>query len=261
MQKKQLVLALLAGVAMPGAAQATLIDRGGGMIYDDVLNITWLQDANYAKTSRYDKGVAGDEWDKPGMMTWSEATAWAADLSYGGYTDWRLPTMIDTGAAGCDWKFSGTDCGYNVQMFDASSGTVYSEMAYMYYVNLGLKPLYKPVGTYNRNSDFGLWGNGTLDSNGGTDSYGQNDVGLIKNLQAYWYWSGLEADPNSVSGFTGIAWIFHQGVAFQGPAGDIPSYAWAVRDGDVAAVPEADTWAMLLAGLGLVGVAARRRRG
>ena len=34
-------------------AGATLIDRGGGLIYDTVLNITWLQDANYAQTMGY----------------------------------------------------------------------------------------------------------------------------------------------------------------------------------------------------------------
>jgi len=27
---------------------AELYDRGNGLIYDDVLNVTWLQDANYA---------------------------------------------------------------------------------------------------------------------------------------------------------------------------------------------------------------------
>ncbi|NNF16437.1 MAG: hypothetical protein HKN70_06795 [Gammaproteobacteria bacterium] len=30
---------------------AALHDRGNGLIYDDVLDITWLQDANYALTS------------------------------------------------------------------------------------------------------------------------------------------------------------------------------------------------------------------
>jgi len=82
MQKTPLILALLSGIALSGAAQATLIDRGGGMIYDDVLNITWLQDANYAKTSGY---------DADGRMNWTDANAWAAGLSFGGYNDWRLP--------------------------------------------------------------------------------------------------------------------------------------------------------------------------
>lgn len=68
-------------------ANATLHDRGGGLIYDDVLDITWLQDANYAQTSGYD----GD-----GLMAWGDAVAWADSLVYGGYDDWRLPTTPGT---------------------------------------------------------------------------------------------------------------------------------------------------------------------
>ena len=84
MQNKPLILALLVGgMALSGAAQAALIDRGGGLIYDTDLNITWLADANYAKTSGY---------DADGLMNWTTANAWAAGLSYGGYSDWRLPT-------------------------------------------------------------------------------------------------------------------------------------------------------------------------
>src|SRR4030095_8148367 len=73
------VLALI----MSASARATLFDRGGGMIYDDVLNITWLQDANYALTSGY------PSWN--GRMQFDEANAWAAQLVYGGYSDWRAP--------------------------------------------------------------------------------------------------------------------------------------------------------------------------
>ena len=46
--------AFVAALCLPvPQAQAALVDRGGGMLYDTVLNITWLQDANYAKTSNY----------------------------------------------------------------------------------------------------------------------------------------------------------------------------------------------------------------
>ena len=43
-----IIIVLLVSVS---GVYAALHDRGSGLIYDDVLNITWLQDANYAKTS------------------------------------------------------------------------------------------------------------------------------------------------------------------------------------------------------------------
>lgn len=241
MKPTRLTLALLAGFTLSGAAQATLIDRGGGMIYDDVLDITWLQDANYAQTSGY---------DADGIMTWAEATAWVADLSYGGYDDWRLPTVLDTGV--CRGGNGGENdiCGYYAKTYDAGTGTVYSELAYMYYVNLGLKAPWSPSGDYQ--PDFGIFGDGT--------TVGQDDVGLVKNLRASDYWSGTE-----YSTLPWDAYVFTMASGYQ----DIRNktngngiIAWAVRPGDVAApVPEPETYALLLAGLGLVGVAARRRRG
>jgi len=60
-------------------AEAFLIDRGGGMIYDSDQNITWLQDTNL-----------------DGLMVWSEAMVWADQLEYGGYENWRLPSSPAT---------------------------------------------------------------------------------------------------------------------------------------------------------------------
>lgn len=59
-----------------------LIDRGNGLVYDVERNITWLKDANYAKTV----GRAAD-----GQMTWQQAKAWVAGLTYRGISGWRLP--------------------------------------------------------------------------------------------------------------------------------------------------------------------------
>jgi len=66
------------------STHAALIDLGGGMIYSTDLDLTWLQDANYAQTS----GNSSD-----GLMTWDEATTWAENLTYGGIGGWRLPTF------------------------------------------------------------------------------------------------------------------------------------------------------------------------
>jgi len=61
---KQKVLSILtvASLTLSGISQASLYDRGEGLIYDDVLDVTWLKDANYAKTSGH---------DADGRMTWS----------------------------------------------------------------------------------------------------------------------------------------------------------------------------------------------
>lgn len=74
---------------VPFAANADFIDRGNGMIYDELLDITWLQDANYAMTSGF---------DSDGLMTWGVASAWTASLTIGDVSGWRLPTMTTPGS-------------------------------------------------------------------------------------------------------------------------------------------------------------------
>ena len=74
-----LALSLLGSVN----AQANLVVRGPDMIYDEDLNVTWLQNAN----------LSGITW------TWQGANDWASNLNIGGYTDWRLPTTLQTTGA------------------------------------------------------------------------------------------------------------------------------------------------------------------
>ncbi len=233
-----------AGFMVSGAAQAALFDRGGGLLYDDVLNVTWLQDANYAKTSGY---------DADGRMNWSESKAWAASLSYRGYTDWRLARNSPVGS---DWNstfsYDGTtDYGFNITSPN-------SELAYMYYVNLGLKGDYSQFGTYQ--PDWGIFRNGTCNGIDCNPRWGQADVGLVKNLQSYQYWSVSAYMLTTIS----YAWQFSTLRGFQGwydHYSDDEWNAWAVRDGDVAAVPEPETYATFLAGLAVMGGALRRRAG
>src|SRR5688572_29847528 len=85
---QRLLLLLCLSFGLTSTGNAVLIDRGGGLIYDTVLDITWLQDANYAQTSGF---------DADGRMTWFEARDWANNLTYFDsvrnvtWTDWRLP--------------------------------------------------------------------------------------------------------------------------------------------------------------------------
>lgn len=191
--------------------------------YDTALNLTWLADGNQALTSGY---------DADGLMTWGQSMAWAQSLDVNGVKGWRLPTMIDTGAPGCDWSFSGTDCGYNI---DAA----HSELAHMYQVTLGNLSAYSPEGVFQ--PDFPI-----------------KNTGPFKNVQIQGYWTGVSYGPDS-----SLAWRY--GDYFEGAYQSSYSkervlYALAVRSGDVAAVPEPEAYALVLAALAVVGVMGRQRR-
>ena len=67
MKRLSVFLAMILVFGVAGTVNAELHDRGGGLIYDDVLNITWLQDANYGAGSIYDNGDSITD----GRMTWA----------------------------------------------------------------------------------------------------------------------------------------------------------------------------------------------
>jgi len=184
-----------------GSAQAALIDRGEGFIYDDVLDVTWAQNANIN-----------------GADTWDDQVAWADDYSqthsvYGTFDDWRLATTLQPDAS-CSSQSGSTSYGYNC------TG---SEMGHLFNV----------------------------------DGISSSTMGLFTNVQSDVYWSGTEYAPITTS-----AWNFYFSFGFQGYDNkDIYNYAWAVRDGDVAAsvVPiPAAAW-LFGSGLGLLGWLRRRQ--
>ena len=106
------VLTILVSAMGPRPVLASLISLPGGMVYDDVLNITWLQDANYGAGSSYDDGASTTD----GRMTWQHAVDWAASLDYGGYDDWRLPAANQPDGS-CTpsppWESTGSTLGFN----------------------------------------------------------------------------------------------------------------------------------------------------
>ena len=140
-------------------------------LYDTDLNITWLRNANAAAGSSFDNGY--DTTD--GLMTWANANNWANALTVGSYSGWRLPTMVDTGAPGCDFSYAGgTDCGTNVQ-------TATSELAHLYYVSLGNLAYCPPGATW-------------LFDGCPQAGWGLNNVGNFQNVQPLLVRYGVRAE-------------------------------------------------------------------
>lgn len=229
-----------------GVAPAALWDRGGGLIYDSALNVTWLQDASYYRTTGYAENY----------LTWSQATTWAADLEYYDsvrnitYRDWRLPQTLPVNGSGYDYThaFDGsTDRGYKISApGSAYPGSLGSEMAFMYYNNLG------NLGLFNTSGAEPLPGlkDSFVDGNGNSVSF--------QNLLSVGYWSGTEC--YAIPG-TANAWAFDFGYGWQGwgnnnsNIGDTYGAAWAVRSGDVASTPVPLPPSIILFGSGLIGIA------
>lgn len=211
----------LIGLSFAAASQAALFDRGGGLVYDSTLNVTWLANALPAVGSALDL-ADGQPW---GDLTWDNAMTFAANYSHVDsvrhrtWDDWRLPAAAPM-------------CGATV--FNCSS----NELGHLYYVDFNLP---KP---YAWTSPFAPGRN-------------EANLALFTNLQNAPYWNGelYASDPSNV------AWAFSSGGQQIATTRISPNYVMLVRDGDViSSVPEPETYALMLMGMGVLGTVLRRQR-
>ena len=231
------LLATAALFTLAGTANATLVSALGGQAVNDTdLNVTWAADAKLAATNTFglatgvDLGptssvntYGGSYIYSDGSMTWGGAQKWIGAMNtanYLGYNDWRLPTTLQPDAS-CSIQSGGVSYG-----FDCTG----SEMGHLFYTELGGAAGSSILTTHNAN------------------------LALFQNVQPDHYWSGTEYAPNPYS-----AW-FYTSLGSQGYYNKSNvQFAWAVRPGQVAAVPvPAAAWLLGSGLLGLIGVARRR---
>ncbi len=196
---KRFILALVLG-ACSLSAQSALIDRGSGFIYDDVLDITWTQNANINGT---------DTWDN--QVAWVDSLSIYDSVRDVTYDDWRLPITLQPDAT-CNAQ-SAPSGGYPLQGLGYNCTN--SEMGHLFNVD-GISP---------------------------------STPGLFTNVQSEHYWSDTEFAPNPLN-----AWEFYFSLGYQFIGSKLNNYsAWAVRDGDVSAVPIPAAFWLFGSALGLLG--------
>ncbi len=251
----KLVAGIVGVFGLIGSTQAALGPVVNGQVYDDVLGISWLQDANVFKTlcdasdplatgfTPVDSASAAAICANNGRMTWNDAEAWIARLNannYLGVNTWRQWAVPDpTNDTTCSLQnggASGSDAGYNCTA---------SELGHLFNVTLGNPDdgddnCYNPPGTDPDHCLQNKW--------------------PFNNVQSYRYWSGTEYAPDPST-----AWIFETVNGFQLPNDKARGngFVWPVRPGQAAApsaVPTLSMWGLGLMGLLLAGLARRRLR-
>ena len=218
-----------AALLLATSAQATLLGRdiSGNAVannsasavffYDTDRNITWLRNANAAAGSSFDNGASSTD----GRMGWSNAMAWAADLTVGSFSDWRL----SPGVRNCLFN-----CG---------------ELGHLWYDELGnaLNANLQVIGTVNT----GDFQNLLLDRFGYLWTSTETDA-----THAFAYGFGSGRQDNGIKESSGGDIVEFQALAVRD--GDVLRTVTPPND-----VPEPGT--LLLTAVALLGLGVARRKG
>lgn len=199
MKKSRLLLAMYALIFSLIAASANAELHGrlpltpGGTdyqaAYDDVLDITWVTNAGLSAP-----------------RNWEAQVAWAANLDYLGFDDWRLASLSVSAGLPTGTTSYSVDCMNATELACRDN-----ELGYMFYYNmhgiLGVTPCLNP-----------------------------NDACLLMTDIQDYYWSGTDGWVSGPNGPGICPWLYTFAAGIGGGSTDCGeglSAGWAVRDGDV----------------------------
>ena len=196
----QLPAAFLVGtlaLALGSPVRAALIDRGGGLIYDDALNVTWLQDANYAKTSGF--RTARRRADECGSTQWlGPGNSSTAAMTTGGCPKWSRsmapPSPTATATNGSTDYAQNVSYPGRIRRSAGSCGSLSELDAERAHLHVLREPGQSRSCHDERNAtkrftgiDWGVTNTSFVDGLSG-------DTVSFENLQNHLYWSGTEVN-------------------------------------------------------------------
>ena len=227
---------------------ATLVEQADGTVYASNAKLYWTKDANLLKTlslqdqdligkiiravpggfiknspNYFDRGehkLSKDDFQFVfnSVSVWYDSANWWGaqafviylnSIHYSGHSDWRLPSVhpINGQMFQYDSSFTGdTDVGYNIS-------SLQSELAYLFYVELGNKGYYRPEGV--------PWPAGT----------GMTHKRMFQQLVEEAYWAAEEYAPRAND-----AWNFAVVTGEQSGYGKNHMYGiWPVRSEELRA--------------------------
>lgn len=211
------------GVPGQGTWESTLLGRDINLnaVAATSADAVYLYDTTQNITWLRDANVNG-AGNHPTALSWADNLVTGSGLT--AISDWRLPSIT----------YATPNCAFDPAPCTPGDAPSTSEMSSLFFSTLGN---YVPL-----------------------VGYSLSNTGSFQNVQSSSYWLSNTLIANARSGW----WFDTSTGNSDAPASVGPLFlqysAMAVRDGDVlAAVPEPETYLMLLTGLGLVGVMVRRR--